>query len=91
MTMVCIWASLATASDKLKGEADEVAASLFLELTTAAALAKAYDQIWHSIHWNKARATTKKRVRATLGKLAYSIADRTIQRVLRFTSRATNH
>ncbi len=40
MTMVCIWASLATASDKLKlkGEANPVAASLFLELKTAASL-----------------------------------------------------
>ncbi len=46
-----------------------------LELETAANLTDAFNDTWHSIHWNSARKSTKVRVTITLRKMAEMILD----------------
>ena len=77
MTMILAWASLGVAAQKLKDLQldDETANSLLLELETATNLAKAFNDTWHSIHWNTSRKSTKVRVTITLRKMAEMIFD----------------
>ncbi len=77
ITMILAWASLSVAAQKLKDLQldNETANSLLLELETATNLAKAFNNTWHSIHWNSSRKSTKVRVTITLRKMAEMILD----------------
>jgi hypothetical protein len=75
--LVLAWASLGVAAERLKELEldDKTANSLLLELETATNLAKAFNDTWHSIHWNSSRKATKVRVTRTLRKIAEMIFD----------------
>jgi sensor domain CHASE-containing protein len=78
MPLVCEWALLATTSEAIKNvnnKGNFLLTSLYLELTTASELSKAYDKIYNSIYWKESNTRTKKRVNETLNSMAFKIAD----------------
>ncbi|PSF28553.1 hypothetical protein C7H19_24600 [Aphanothece hegewaldii CCALA 016] len=73
--MVLPWASLACGAKNAIGiDPDNlILNSLWLELYSATQLAETYGKIWHSIVWIRTKTATKKRVAATLNRIAFSI------------------
>jgi hypothetical protein len=76
-SMIVPWASLSRAAEKAKAinPNDLILESLWIELYSAAALAETYGKIWHSIIWIRTKTATKRRVAATLNRLAFSISE----------------
>lgn len=87
MTMITTWASLAVAEKQIQEigiNQDPLITSIFLELTTAVALAEAYSKIWNSIYWQTSRKATKERVSNTLNRIAFSINTHTLNAMTLF-------
>jgi hypothetical protein len=74
-SMILPWASLACGAENAKAidPNNLILNSMWLELYSASQLAETYGKIWHGIIWIRSKNATKRRVAATLNRLAFSI------------------